>query len=486
MQSFDIIVIGSGSGLEVSAAAAERGLNVAVVESGPFGGTCLNRGCIPSKMLVHVADLAQAISDSERFGIHASVEHVDWPRIVERTFHEIDEDSANILEGNRRAENITVFTGEARFTGHKRLEVDGAEIGAETVVIAAGTRPTAPDIPGLADVGYETTDTIMRIERLPPRLAILGGGFVAAELGHVFRSLGSEVTIITRGRTMLSNEDRDIAETMTRAYARRFTLLLESTLTAASRDGDVIRLEVGPSADRDGDVSQVECDALLVATGRVPNTDRLAVAETGVETDARGYVRTNGRLETNVPGIWALGDIVGRWHLKHSANLEAAHVANNILEPDSPAEVDYHAMPWAIFGSPQIGGVGLTEYEARDQGRPYAVASYPYDRTAYGASIEDHDGFVKVLADPSTGEILGCHVIGYEASILVQEAVNLMRFRLPIDVIAQSIYIHPALPEVMQSAFAGVARKVAETRSGHGQGHEHQHDHEGHGSDAGT
>jgi len=469
-RSFDLIVIGSGSGLEVSASAAEQGWNVAVVESGPFGGTCLNRGCIPSKMLVHVADVAQTIAESERFGIHAEVEHVDWPFIVERTFAEIDQDSANILEGNRRADSITVFEGEARFTGPKRLTVNGEEITAETIVIAAGTRPTAPEIPGLEETGYETTDTIMRIGELPRRLAILGGGFVAAELGHVFRSLGSEVTIISRGRTMLSNEDRDIARTMTEAYRRRFTLHLESTVTGVSRDGDAIRLEVGPSGDRHGEPTTVECDSLLVATGRAPNTDRLAVEATGVETDRRGYVRTDGAMRTNVDGIWALGDIVGRWHLKHSANLEAAHVANNILNPDRPAEVDYHAMPWAIFGSPQIGGVGLTENEAEEAGRPYAVATYPYDRTAYGSSIEDHDGFVKVLADPSSGEILGCHIIGHDASILVQEAVNVMRFRLPIDVLAQSIYIHPALPEVLQGAFATVARQVAQAGHGH---HEH-------------
>ncbi len=473
METFDLIVIGSGSGLEVSAAAAERGMKVAVIEDGPFGGTCLNRGCIPSKMLVHVADVARTVAEAEQFGVHASIDRVDWPFIVERTFHEIDEDSANILEGNRRAENIRVFQGDARFTGPKRLTVNGEELTAETIVIAAGTRPTAPDIPGLAEAGYETTDTIMRIPELPRRLAILGGGFVAAELGHVFRSLGSEVTIISRGPTMLSNEDRDIARTMTEAYRRRCTLLLDSTVRSVSRDGESVRVEVGPSGDRTGETTSVECDVLLVATGRAPNSDRLAVDAAGVDTDEKGYVRTDGMMRTNVDGIWALGDIVGKWHLKHSANLEAAHVANNMLNPEGLAEVDYHAMPWAIFGSPQIGGVGLSENEAEEQGVPYAVATYPYDQTAYGASIKDRDGFVKVLADPETGEILGCHVIGHEASILVQEAVNVMRFRLPIDVLAQSIYIHPALPEVLQGAFATVAQQIAATRSGNA--HEHGH-----------
>ncbi|CAN5255336.1 mycothione reductase [soil metagenome] len=474
--SFDLIVIGSGSGLEVSAAAAQRGRRVAVIESGPFGGTCLNRGCIPSKMLVHVADVAQAIEEAARIGIHAQIDHVDWPFIVTRTFEEIDQDSANILEGNRRAENITVFEGEAKFIGPKRLEVVGQELTAETIVIAAGTRPSVPPIPGLSEAGFETTDSVMRMPTLPRRLAILGGGFVAAELGHVFRSLGSEVTIITRGPAMLRNEDRDVSHRLTEAYARRFTLELESTVRSVIRGADGITLEIGPSADDAApSTRKVECDTLLVATGRVPNSDRLAVAVTGVETDDAGFVRTDEYMRTNVDGIWALGDIVGRFQLKHNANLEAAHVTNNILDPDQLTAVDYHAMPWAIFGSPQIGGVGLTQQEAEERDVPHAVAIYPYDRTAYGSSIEDHDGFVKVLADPSSGDLLGCHVIGKDASVLVQEAVNVMRFRLPIDVLAESIYIHPALPEVMHAAFATAAREIGSTRTHeeHGEHGEH-------------
>lgn len=466
-QRFDLIVIGTGSGLEVSAAAAQRGLRVAVIEVGPFGGTCLNRGCIPSKMLVHVADVARAIATAERFGVHASIDRIDWPFIVERTFREIDRSAANILEGNRRAENISVFEGSARFIGHKRLEVGDAQLTAETIVIAAGTRPSIPEIPGLAEGGYETTDTVMRLPELPRRLAILGGGFVGAELGHVFGSLGSEVTIITRGPAMVRDEDRDVSRRMTEAYARRFDVRLSSEVRRVERNAGTLSLEVGPDS--------IECDVLLVATGRTSNADRLDVAATGVETKEGGFVKTDEYMRTNVDGVWALGDIVGRWQLKHNANLEAAHVANNILDPDEMAAVDYHAMPAAIFGSPQIGSVGMTEQHAEEQRISYATSTHRYDATAYGESIEDHDGFVKVLADPSSGEILGCHVIGHDASVLVQEAVNLMRFRLPVDVIAQSIYIHPALTEVMQAAFASVARKIADSRQGHEHGDADSH-----------
>lgn len=480
MEHFDLIVIGTGSGLEVSAAAADRGMKVAVVEEGPFGGTCLNRGCIPSKMLVHVADVARTIAEAERFGIHAAIERVDWPFIAARTFAEIDQESADILQANRDAANITVFEGYARFVARKQLGVGDSQISADTIVIAAGTRPWLPPVPGLAESGVHTTDTVMRVAELPRRLTILGGGFVGAEMAHVFGSLGCEVTIVTRGPAMVRDEDRDISRALTEAYGRRFTLVLGSEARRVTRTDAVVRIEVGPSGEPDAGVSRViECDACLVAAGRISNADRLAVEATGVETDERQFIRTDEFMRTNVEGIWALGDIVGRYQLKHNANLEAAHVAHNILNPEELRPVDYHAMPAAIFGSPQIGSVGMTEQAAEERGIPYAVATYAYDQTAYGQSIEERDGFVKVLADPSSGKILGCHVIGQDASVLVQEAVNVMRFRLPIDVIAQSIYIHPALPEVMQAAFASVAQQVAQSRSTQDEPDEHAHRHQG-------
>ena len=280
----------------------------------------------------------------------------------------------------------------------------------------------------------------------------MGGGYIAAELAHFFGSLGTEVTIIHRRPLMLREEDGQVSQRFTEVYQRRFNMLLNAQVSRASRNGDDVVLDVSV----DGGSRQVAADAVLFATGRIPNTDLLGVASTGVEIDQRGFVKTDEYLETNVPGIWALGDIVGRYLLEHSANLEAGHVAHNMLNPESKAAVDYHAMPHAIFASPQVAGVGLTEEQAREQGQNYAAAIYDYYNTAYGSSIEDRDGFVKVLANPHSGEILGCHIIGSEASILIQEAVNAMRYRMPVDAITQSIYVHPALPEVVQRAFGSL------------------------------
>ena len=452
MTSFDLVVIGTGSGLDVASEAAESGLSVAVVENGPFGGTCLNRGCIPSKMLIHCADVMETIRGAKRFGIDARVESVDWPFIIQRVFEEIDNESRAIEEGNRQIPNITVYVGTARFVGDKTLEVNGEQIRGETVLIAAGTRPSIPEIPGLEEVPYLTSDEALRLPEQPRRLTIVGGGYIAAEMAHFFRAMGTDVTIVHRRPLLLRGEDEDVARRFTEVYQRRFNMLRDAQVARAYHKDGVITLDVKVG----GRTTDVSGDALLLATGRIPNTDLLEVTNTGLEVDQRGFIKTNEYLETGVPGIWALGDIVGKYLLKHSANLEAAHAANNIFNPGSQVEVDYHAMPHAIFASPQVAGVGLTEGEAKEMGVPYVAASYDYYDTAYGSSIEDRDGFAKVLADPETREILGCHIIGSEASILIQEVANAMRLRLSTDAITQSIYVHPALPEVVQRAFGAL------------------------------
>ena len=229
-------------------------------------------------------------------------------------------------------------------------------------------------------------------------------------------------------------------------------MLLSAQVSRTYRRGSEVVLKV-LSNWRTVDVI---ADALLLTTGRIPNTDLLEVVNTGVEVDEREFIKTDEYLQTSMPGIWALGDIVGQYLLKHSANLEAAYAANNIFDPDHQAAVDYNAMPHAIFASPQVAGVGLTEQKAKELDIHYATASYDYYNTAYGSSIEDRDGFVKVLADPANREILGCHIIGTDASILVQEVVNAMRMGLTTDAITQSIYVHPALPEVVQRAFGAL------------------------------
>ena len=347
-----------------------------------------------------------------------------------------------------------MFKGSGRFVSNKTLEVNGQQISAETILIAAGTRPWIPDIPGLDQVSYLTSDEALRLPEQPKRLAVVGGGYIAAELAHFFGSLGTDVTLIHRRSTMLREEDQEIAERFTQVYQRRFNLLLNSQVTSVNPKDGAIELNVTVEDQGQTHAVNIDADALLLATGRVPNTDLLGVANSGVEVDERGYVKTDGYLETSVPGIWALGDIVGKYLLKHSANLEAAYAANNIFHPSHKTAVDYNAMPHAVFASPQVASVGLSEELTTHLDIEYVATTYKYIDTAYGSSIEDRDGFVKVLAQPETREILGCHIIGTDASILIQEAANAMRMGLPTEAITQAIYVHPALPEVVQRAFA--------------------------------
>ena len=449
MNTFDLMVIGTGSGLDVASDAAEMGLSVAVVEEGPFAGTCHNRGCIPSKMLIHSADVMETIRTADRFGIRASVESVDWPGIMRRVFTDIDEEAAEIEEANRSNPNITVFKGSGQFTGPKTLEVNGESIGAETVLIAAGTRPMVPPIDGLDSVPYMTSDEALRLTEQPESMIIVGGGYIAAEMAHFYGAMGTDVTIVNRGANLLRMQDHQISRRFTEVAQSKFDVRLHSQILSVAPDGNGVRMEMSTN----GGANTLVADKLLLATGRISNADRLQVQNSGVEVDGRGFVSTNEYLETNVPGVWALGDIVGRYLLKHSANLEAAYVGHNMFNPDNQVAVDYNAMPAAVFSSPQVASVGITEQEAEKTGTHYVAATYDYSETAYGASILDLDGFVKVLADPETREILGCHIIGTHAAMLIQEVANAMRMHLTTDAVTQSIYVHPALPEVVQRAF---------------------------------
>ena len=235
LKRYDLIVIGSGSGLEVSSDAAGMGLSVAVVENGPFGGTCLNRGCIPSKMLIHCADIAETVRTAGLFGVKASFDGVDWDAMVHWVYEEIDADAAMVEEGNRQAENIDVYKGTGRFVDMKTLEVNGERIAADSVVIAAGTRPSLPEIPGLDGVPYLTSDEALRLPTQPRTLAVVGGGYIAAELAHFFGSLGTEVTIIHRGPRLLREEDEDVSHRFTEVYQRRFNMLLNARVSGRSR-----------------------------------------------------------------------------------------------------------------------------------------------------------------------------------------------------------------------------------------------------------
>jgi mycothione reductase len=454
---YDVVIIGTGSGNTiVNRRFADQ--KVAIVERGTFGGTCLNVGCIPTKMFVHTADLAATPSISSRYGVDEELVGVRWRAIRDRIFGRIDPIAASGSEyRHHHADNanVTVYDGTGRFTGVKELTVDGKDgttsaITGDQFVLATGSRPIVPFIPGLEEVGYHTSNTIMRLDELPRRLGIIGSGFVAAEFAHVFASYGVEVTLIARSESLMRHEDADIAERFTEIAQSKYDVRLEhDTVRAVRRDDGAIALEtLSPKG-----VDEIVVDEVLVAVGRTPNSDTMNLEATGVEVDAEGRVVVDEYQQTTVEGIYALGDVTSPHQLKHVANHEARVVKHNLLNASDRIKSDHRFVPHAVFSSPQIAAVGLTEEEAQDRGIPYVVGRQQYADIAYGWAMEDTTGFAKILADPETRQIIGCHIIGPQASSVIQPVIQAMSFGLDAHSMARDQYwIHPAMSELIENA----------------------------------
>jgi mycothione reductase len=444
VERYDLIIVGSGSGNSIPDDMSDW--KVALVERDVFGGTCLNRGCIPSKMFVLPADVAVAAQSSAKLGIDTQFNGANWPAIRDRIFGRIDPISAG--GRNYRATgtpNVTLIEGTARFVGDRVLDVDGRVITAPNVLIAAGARPVVPPITGLMETGFHTSDSIMRLPELPARLGIIGGGFIAVEMGHVFSALGSNVTMINRSQTLLREFDRDIAQRFTEVFASRVDLRLGHIPTRVQRVADGVEIICG-------DKSFV-VDELLVATGREPNSDLLDTDAAGIECRHHGTIEVDDTMATNVPGVWAIGDVANMYQLKHLANAEAKVAFWNIAHPDEVHHQSYKAVPSAVFSNPQVATVGLTEQQATAQGRAFVVGRRDYSGTAYGWALVDDTSFAKVLVDSETGLIIGAHIIGQQASSLIQPLIQAMEFDQPARLVAQGMfYIHPALTEVVENA----------------------------------
>ena len=447
-EHYDLVIIGAGSGNSIIGPEMD-GWRIAMVERGLFGGTCLNRGCIPSKMLIYPADLAEHAKHNERFGIRTQFLGADWPAIVHRVFDRIDPIAEGGREYRHSLPNVDVYEHSAHFVGERELEVGDVRISGERVVIAAGARSFVPDVPGIDDVPFHTSDSILRIAHQPEHLIVLGGGFIATELGHVFQALGSKVTIINRGHRLLQAEDHDVSQRFTEQAAHRFDLALGAKVHRISMTSTGVSVHL----TCDGGERTIDGDVLLVAAGRIPNSDQLQVHNAGIETNPDGSVRVDEFGRTSAPGVWALGDINGRHQLKHMANGEAKVVRHNLVHPDDLHTYDERPAPHAVFTSPQIGAVGLTEHQAAATGEPFVVISHAYGDAAYGWAMEDTTGFCKLIGDPRTRTVIGAHIIGHQASMLVQLLVQGMHLGNTVDEMASGqVWIHPALSEVVEQA----------------------------------
>ncbi len=454
MDSFDLIIIGSGSGNAIPPECSDW--KIALIERGTFGGTCLNVGCIPSKMFVLPADVAEAARHGDRLGLDTSFNGADWPAIRDRVFNRIDPIAAGGEQYRAEGtENLELIRGTARFIGPRELEVDGRKITAERILVAAGSRTTMPPVPGLSEVRVHTSDTVMRLERQPERLAIIGGGFIATEMGHVFSGYGSKVTLFNRSNTLLRMEDGEIATRFTEVFGRRVELRLGNIPELVEQVGDTIRLH------SNGEI--IEVDELLVAVGRKPNADLVDAVAGGIALHDDGRIAVDDTMATSVEGVWAIGDVSNSYQLKHLANAEAKVAFWNIRNPDQPRSLDYRAVPHAVFSDPQVASVGLTEEQARSAGYDVVIGRREYGATAYGWAMEDRTSLAKVLIDADTGLIVGCHILGPQAATLIQPVIQAMQFGQTAEAIAGEVfYIHPALTEVVENALLdGVERLQA-------------------------
>jgi dihydrolipoamide dehydrogenase len=452
IKEFDLVVIGSGAGLEVASAAAQSGLKVAIVEKSSMGGTCLNTGCIPSKLLLHSADVVETLKSANLFGINVEKFSIDFQKIVERVTSIIDSDSNDIRKSLDNSENPKLFASECKFIDDKVLLVGEEKISSNAVLIAAGTRPRIPDIKGLNTTNYITSDEALRLRDQPKVLTIIGGGYIAAELGHFFGSLGTNINIIHHGGYLLPKEDEEISKKFTEVFSKKYNLYLDCDPDLVTKkSGKFVVSLKGSGANN---CPEIESDQLLIAAGRVPNSDSLDLPTTGVKVNDDGYIKVDGTLTTNIDGIFALGDIIGRHQFRHSANLEAQYAYYNIVNSKKKIHVDYSAMPHAIFSSPQVAGVGYKEQELKAIGKvDYDKSIYRYIDTAMGKALEDIEGFVKFLVSKKDRKILGCHIIGSQASILIHEVlVAIKSGDGTIDNISKTVHVHPALSEVVSRA----------------------------------
>jgi mycothione reductase len=455
MKSYDLITIGTGSAMNIVDAMIQENPNirVAVIDKDEPGGICLTRGCIPSKILLYPAELVRTIEKSRELGIDAKIGSVNFQFVMERMRKLINKDIDEIREGLSTSKNIDYYHAPAEFIAPYTMRVDGTEIASKMIFLCIGSKIIIPPIKGLDKVKYHTSDTVLKLTKLPESIAIIGGGYIAAEFGHFFASMGAKVTIVGRNPQFVPEEEPEVSELAKKDLERHMTILTNQEVREVRESGDRKKLV---AVDRKTGKSMViSAKEILVATGRGPLTDILHLEKSGIRLTKDGWIEVDDYLETSQPNIWALGDADGKYPFKHVANYESKIVYYNAILKKK-IKVDYHAIPHAVFTYPEIASVGLREKDAVDKygSDKVLIGFHKYEDTAKGEAMNVKDYFVKVIVEGETGKILGAHIVGPYASILIHEIIPLMYAgNGSYEPIIDSIHIHPALSEVIDRAF---------------------------------
>jgi len=448
MKEYDIIAFGTGSAMNiVSPLINNPKIKVAVIENEKAGGICLTRGCIPSKMLIYPAQIMYTLHRAKEFFIDAKAK-ADGDAILRYVQRHVDEESKMIERSLKSHPRIDYYQTTGKFVGDYTIDVNGKEIYGETILLCNGSKPFIPPIDGLDDVGYLTNrEFFYSLKHVPKSIAIIGGGYVALELGYFLAMMGSKVHIIEMLPEILMTEERDARRLVQRELSRfmHFHTGHRATEVRKSRGKKVVAME------GENGTTEIKVDEILIATGRAPWNRETQVEKSGIRVDERGWVITDEYMRTSKEGIWACGDTNGKHMFKHVANYESEIVFYNAFGGRN-VRVDYHAVPHAIFTEPQIAAVGMSEEEARKK-HEILIGEYKYEDTAMGLAMKAKDYYVKVIVDRETYRILGATIVGPEASVLIQEIINLMYTRDQAGAMYRAMHIHPAMNEVVQRAF---------------------------------
>lgn len=453
---FDVLIVGGGqAGPALAQAIASAGKRVALAERKHLGGSCVNFGCTPTKAAIASARVAHLARRGGDFGLKISAVEVDFPAVLARARQIVEKQRSGLETWLGGIKGLTLLRGHGRFEGREgdrfRLRVDERPVTAEQVVLDTGTRSLIPPIEGLKTVDFIHAGNWLDRPRLPARLAILGGGYIGLEMAQLYRRLGSEVVVLESGARVAAHEDPDVAAALQELLeSEGVEIRLNTRVGRVARGAGRIALTLGTGPG----AGSIEATDLFVATGRQPNTDDLGLDKVGVKVSKSGIVEADNRLSTNVKGIFAAGDIRGGPMFTHTAWDDYRVLESQILG-DGSRTTD-RVVPYAVFTDPQLGRAGLTEEEARKSGRPVKVGRFEMKRNGKAVEIGEADGFIKVVADAASGQLLGAAILANEGAELVHMYVDLMNARAPYKVIRDAVHIHPTLAEAVQSAVAAL------------------------------
>lgn len=447
MIKYDAIVIGTGqSGPSMATRLAGSGLKTAIIESGKFGGTCVNNGCIPTKTMVASARAAHVARHAAEYGvvIEGPVK-VDMKRVIARKDEISGKSNNGVEQWLKGTENLTVYQGKGRFESENTVRVGDELLQADKIFINVGGHAIVPDFPGLDEIDYLTNENIMDLDYLPEHLIIIGGSYIGLEFAQMYRRFGSEVTVIEKSSGIIQREDEDVSNTILQVLEREgVKFRLNAECISPEKQGDEIVVKL---ACEEGS-REVRGSHLLLAVGRAPNTRDLGLDKAGIEVDERGYIKVNEQLQTSVPGVWALGDCNGQGAFTHTSYNDYEIVAANLLDND-PRKVSDRIVTYGLFVDPPLGRVGMTENQARESGRNVLIGQR--DMTRIGRAVEkgQTDGFMKVLVDADSKEILGAAIIGLNGDEVIHSITDIMYAKAPYTVIQRAVHIHPTVSELI-------------------------------------